>query len=519
MTTPLFSSPRLPPHNYNFAQQITSPSSLRTREQIALIMVEERRRHVWTWQMVWERMAAWQQLLPQYPLRTGDRIVLCLPNCVDIPILMLAAAAHGFVPVVLSPQLADNELTFITNDSQAALRVGGPILTNTTAAHLSYPQALERVTLHTAANALPTYVDTTANTPGYMVYTSGTSGSPKGVLHAHRAVWARHMMFQGWTGIEHDDIILHSGQLNWTYAMGIAILDAWRVGATSVMYEGTRNAQIWASLMQQERATIFAAVPGLYRQLVRDIQDLGACTASLRHGLCAGEPLLAPLHARWVERTGKDLFEALGMSECSTYVSSGPTTPTHPGSPGKPQQGRRIAILPLDGGDTPAPTGEQGHLAIHRSDPGLMLGYYRNPDATQDAMRGEWFLTGDVAAFDTQGYLHYHGRSDDIINALGYRVGPAEVETVLLQHPFVDSVAVTDYSPREGVNLIAAHLVLQKDVVWNQDTEVQLRTWAEAHLATYKCPHVYRIRQTLPRNRSGKIMRRVLRDQDLNSKP
>src|SRR5699024_3328657 len=135
-------------------------------------------------------------------------------------------------------------------------------------------------------------------------------------------------------------------------------------------------------------ATIFAGVPSLYRQICRDIPTLKEDTQSLRHGLCAGEPLPIPLWEQWRDITGKALYEALGMSECSTYISSGPATPTLPGSPGRPQKGRRVAILDETSEDpTLLAPNRVGMLAIHRSDPGLMLEYYNNDVATQKAMR------------------------------------------------------------------------------------------------------------------------------------
>ena len=119
------------------------------------------------------------------------------------------------------------------------------------------------------------------------------------------------------------------------------------------------------------------------------------------------------------------------MSEVSTYISTGSGVPYRPGSPGKPQPGRRVAILPIEGGETPMPAGESGLIAVHRSDPGLMLGYWRNPEAEAEVFRGEWFVGGDVAHLDADGYVWLHGRADDLMNAGGYRVSPAEVEAAL----------------------------------------------------------------------------------------
>ena len=139
------------------------------------------------------------------------------------------------------------------------------------------------------------------------------------------------------------------------------------------------------------------------------------------------------------------------MSEISTYISSGPGTPVRPGSPGRPQPGRRVVILPLESGENPLPAGESGLIAVHRSDPGLMLGYWRKPEAEREVFRGDWFVGGDVAEMDIDGYVWLHGRRDDLMNAQGYRVSPAEVEAVLSHAPGVADVAVAERKVRADV--------------------------------------------------------------------
>ena len=138
---------------------------------------------------------------------------------------------------------------------------------------------------------------------------------------------------------------------------------------------------------------------------------------------------------------------------------AGPGEPIRPGSPGRPQRGRRVAILPVEGGTDPLPPGEVGLLAVHRSDPGLMLGYWNRPDEEAAAFRGEWFLGGDLAEFDADGFVWHRGRNNDIMNAFGYRVSPLEVEKVLAAHPDVADVAVAERKVSEDVSVIAAFVV------------------------------------------------------------
>ncbi len=315
-------------------------------------------------------------------------------------------------------------------------------------------------------------------------------------------------MYQGWYGgLGPADVVLHAGAFNWTYTLGVGLTDPWANGATAVLYNGPREVAVWPRLLQRFKATLFATVPGLYRQLLKYC-DLGGCDlSSLRHGLTAGEALSPALLSAWREAVGKELYEALGMSECSTYVSSSPETPVQAGSPGKPQPGRCVAVLPVEGGEEPLPAGAIGLLAVHRSDPGLMLGYWNRPEEEELVYRGDWFTGGDLASFDAAGYMTYHGRNDDMMNAMGYRVSPLEVEQCLSHHPAVAEVAVTELAVREDVKVIAA-FVVPRDA--DEADAEPLLSYAHRHLAAYKCPREIIFTSSLPRTANGKVMRRRL---------
>ena len=296
------------------------------------------------------------------------------------------------------------------------------------------------------------YADTGANDPAYLVYTSGTTSRPKGVLHAHRAAWARRIMYPHWMGLTRDDAMLHAGAINWTYTLGVGVVDPLASGARAILYNGRPDPAIWPRLIERHGATIFAAVPGVYRQILKTGALEAHDISTLRHGLSAGAALAPSLLAEWRERTGKEIFEAYGMSEISTFVSSGPTTPARPGSPGRPQPGRQIAVLPRENGTTPLPAGETGLLAMRRDEPGLMLGYWNRPDEEKEALRGEWFVSGDLVEIDAEGYVWLHGRADEVMNAGGYRVSPAEVERCLAGYPGIAEAAVAERPGRDAGN-------------------------------------------------------------------
>jgi acyl-coenzyme A synthetase/AMP-(fatty) acid ligase len=227
----------------------------------------------------------------------------------------------------------------------------------------------------------------------------------------------------------------------------------------------------------------------------------------LRHGLSAGEVLSPALFHEMIARTGLTLYEALGMSEISTYVSSSPDAAPKPGSPGRPQPGRAVAILPVEGGTEPLIAGKSGLLAVHRSDPGLMLGYWNRPQEEAQAFRGDWFLGGDLATMDEDGYIWFEGRNDDLMNAFGYRVSPQEVENVLLAHPAVAEAGVGEVHVAEGVSVIAAFMVAAAGA---ERDAAAIHAYAQGRLARYKLPREMRFVESLPRNRNGKLLRRQL---------
>ena len=276
------------------------------------------------------------------------------------------------------------------------------------------------------------------NRLGYVVYTSGTSGKPRAVAHAHRAIWARQMMVDGWYGLRPDDRLCHAGAFNWTYTLGTGLMDPWGDGCNCPDPE--TPAPIWVICYRCCSSTAPRFSPphrGCSRKILQqpDFPNL----PDLRHGLCAGEKLSRHLHERWTETTGTELYEAFGMSECSTFISSSPTHPARGEALGQPQPGRRVAIIGAEG---PVPQGQEGTIAIHRDDPGLMLSYLNAPGEAQARMQGDWFWTGDQGAMAVDGQITYLGRDDDMMNAGGYRVSPVEVESVLARYPRITQVGV-----------------------------------------------------------------------------
>ncbi|HRE86915.1 MAG: Acetyl-coenzyme A synthetase [Candidatus Accumulibacter phosphatis] len=505
---------QLPPARFNMARYCLSAAARATPDKVALVVVSdakalaERAEH-WTYAQLDKAVRQMAAGLRALGLEPGARLMIRMGNTSDYALLFFGAIAAGCVPLPSSAQLTEEEADFLLADSGARIVAMSEELTIQAPPGVQVLGSSDIALLRNRHEALD-YADTAADDPAFLIYTSGTTGQPKGVLHAQRSAWGRRPMYQGWYDIRQDDVILHAGAFNWTYTLGVGLTDPWANGATAVLYNGPRDVTVWPMLMEKFRATLFAAVPGLYRQILK-YNDLRAFDlSSLRHGLTAGEALGTALLEQWRTTTGKELYEALGMSECSTYISSSPSVAVRPGSSGKPQQGRCVVALPVESGEEPLPPGETGLLAVHRSDPGLMLGYWNRADEEELVYRGEWFIGGDLAHFDADGYLIYHGRNDDMMNAMGYRVSPLEVEHCLSKHPAVAEVAVTEMAVREGISVIAAFVVPRDPDEPDGLDAAPLLAYAHEHLAAYKCPREILFTDSLPRTANGKIRRRDL---------
>ncbi|GMU40873.1 MAG: acyl-CoA synthetase [Chloroflexota bacterium] len=460
----------------------------------------------WTAAEAWARVQRIGRGLLARGLERGDRVLVRLPHSPDYAFAFLGATAAGLVPIPASPALTNEEAEFLASDSEArgavttaALRLPGFTGTWVDAADLD---AID------GPGPLP---ETLAEDPAFLIYTSGTTDRPKGVLHAHRTVYGRALMREAWQGFRPGDVTLHAGTLNWSYTLGVGLIDPWAAGAHAVLAAGVTGGDGWPALMARLGVTVFAAVPTVYRQMLKYGRPEAHDLSRLRHVLCAGEPLPPSLLEEWRARAGTEMYESLGMTEVSTYISSGPDTPVRPGSPGRPQPGRRVAILDAESSEARLlPPGEVGLLAVHRSDPGLMLGYWRRPEEQAEVFHGEWFTGGDLAAIDADGYVWFHGRHDDLIKSFGYRLSPVEIEHTLAAAPGVLEVAVIGLTVEAGKTLVTACVVPQPDTPLRTDA---IEAFAAQHLAEYKRPHQYLLHaEPLPRTRNGKLLRRALID-------
>ena len=474
------------------------------------------------------RTSQFAQLLRKRGVSPGDRVLIRLPNCLDYPTAFLGAMKAGCIAVPTSTLLTVDEVLYLAKDSGARVMVMdhpmweqlAPRITEAPEARLvllsgrgkqldgievvalDLKPALDAISVWSAAHA------THAGDPAYLVYTSGTTGYPKGVLHAHRALIGREPASEYWFNFDPNNVdrILHSGKFNWTYVLGSGLMDPLYRGKTVIVHEGKNDANTWTNLIAKHKATIFIGVPTIYRQIIQKTSADKATVPSLRMCMSAGEHLSDDMLAAWRKRFGMEIYEAVGMSEFSYYLSQSIHRPIRAGSAGFPQPGHQIQLLDPETLQVVA-HGEEGMIAVPESDPGLFLRYWNLPDETAKYRHDGYFFTGDYAKVDEDGYLWFLGRKDDIIKSFGYRVSPYEVERVLKSHPAVADCACIGEEIEKDKLLVVAYVIAQPGAEVSAE---QLQSFGQQHLAAYKAPKRVYLARDFPRTKNGKILRREI---------
>lgn len=474
-----------------------------------------------------EQSSRFAQLLRNLGVKLEDRVLIRLPNSLAYPIAFFGAMKRGAIALPTSTLLTAEEVLYLARDSGARVLVTDKAMWATLHDKLAGLPSLCHILL-TGPGEVNSHGDnkvldldselakihtwepahlTRPDSPAYLVYTSGTTGYPKGVLHAHRAMIGREPATRYWFDYAPDgDRIVHSGKFNWTYVLGSALMDPLYRGKTVIVHEGKNDAAGWLRLIAKHGATIFIGVPTIYRQILQQTPSGRTDVPTLRLCMSAGEHLSDEVLSQWRQRFGIDILEAVGMSECSYYLSESVFRPIRPGSAGFPQPGHDVRLLNPDTLQE-VPPGEEGMICIPASDPGLFLRYWELPEETAKAFKDGWFLTGDYAKYDADGYIWFLGRRDDIINSFGYRISPHEIERVMKNHPDVADCAATGEEITQDKVLVTAHVMLHARATASAD---DLIGYARQHLAAYKAPKIIYVVKDFPRTKNGKIVRRLL---------
>ncbi|MEO1956393.1 MAG: acyl-CoA synthetase [Methylophilaceae bacterium] len=476
------------------------------------------------------------QLLRKLNVKVGDRVLVRLPNSLDYPIAFLGAMKMGAIAVPTSTLLTAEEVVYLAKDSGASILVTdapawfameyemtADLKEMPNLSHILLSQIekiasdenthdnLDVMSLSKSLSPIEhfdTPYQSKADDPAYLVYTSGTTGYPKGVLHAHRALIGRQPASKYWFNyVKTNDRIMHSGKFNWTYVLGSGLMDPLYLGKTVIVYEGKNSAQTWINLIQKHQATIFIGVPTIYRQILHKTEAVQADIPSLRHYMSAGEHLSDEVLSQWKLRFKFDIYEAVGMSEFSYYLSQSQYRPIRPGSAGFPQPGHDIKLLNPETLEE-VQVGIEGMISVPLNDPGTFLNYWNMPEETAKYKHDGYFFTGDYAKYDDEGYIWFLGRKDDIIKSFGYRISPYEIERIYKGHPDVADCAAIGEEIEKDKLLVVIYVILKPEAKATAD---ELLAYGKQHLATYKSPKTVYLTNDFPRTKNGKILRKDIK--------
>lgn len=357
--------------------------------------------------------------------------------------------------------------------------------------------------------------ETAAADPFLLYFSSGTSGHPKMVLHDSAYALAHIPTAKHWHNVASDGGLHFTiADTGWGKAVWGKLYGQWLMEAAVFTYDFDRfSGEEILALIEKHRITTLCCPPTMYRLMMAE--DLaGHDVSSLTYCTTAGEALNPDLFEGWRDSTGVALTEGFGQTETPLVIFNTVGMVPKPGSMGKPSPQYTVEIQDDEG--HPCPPGQTGEVVV-RADPrpaGLLMCYYREPDKTAEAMRDGWYRTGDTAWRDEDGYYWYVGRNDDLIKSSGYRIGPFEVESVLLEHDAVRECAVTGVPDPVRGHAVKATIVLAPGYALSDDLTRELQTWVKQRTAPYKYPRIIDYVEALPKTVNGKIRRAAIRDND-----
>ncbi len=464
-------------------------------------------------------------------LRRGDRVGILLSQSVETAIAHIAAWKAGFISIPMFSLFGEDALEYRLTDSGAralitdsdnwpkiaAIRENLPGLElvlvadaggGSASGPLNMWQAMER-----ASDEFEP-VKTKAADPALIVYTSGTTGNPKGALHAHRTLLG-HL-----PGVEFPhEFFPQPGDLMWTPAdwawiggLMNVLMSSWHHGVPVLAHRARKYDPEQALALMARHGVRNTFMPPTALKLMAQVENPKKRFGfSLRTVTCAGEPMGAELLDWGRRELGVSFNEYYGQTECNLIVANcGAVMDIKPGSMGRPVPGHRVEVI--DGDGKILPPGQIGSIAVARPDPVMFLEYWNDPQASRDKFNGNWLLTGDLGERDEEGYFWFVGRDDDVITSAGYRIGPGEIEDCIGAHPAVSMAAVVGIPDRLRTEAIKAFILLAEGQTGSPELESEIRNFVKTHLSPHEYPRHMEFVDTLPMTATGKIKRRELRD-------
>jgi acetyl-CoA synthetase len=450
-------------------------------------------------------------VLASLGVQRGDRVAVVLPATPETAALFFATWKLGALLLSMSVLYGDEGIAHRLGDSEPRVLV-------TDAAHATRfapapstqllilePGVLEGVSCDFEA------IDTLADDPAQLYYTSGTTGLAKGIVHAHRYILA-HEEFRYCHDVQDGERFHGMGE--WAWAAGISpLLGPWRLGAVQCVYEreGGFDPHRQLDFLSRHEVTNVFATPTAIRSMMSIADARTRYPQRFRVVCSAGEPL-NPEAIRWFrEQYGVTVLDYYGLTESYPLCGNFPFMQVREGSMGRSMPGWDVAVLDED--ENPVPTGERGEICLRaRSNPHYPLGYWRLPEESAETFGGEWFHTKDAASMDEDGYVWYEGRADDVIIAAGYRIGPFEVESVCLEHPAVaEAAAIAAPDERRG-NVVKAFVVAAAGHEPSEALAADIKSFVRDRLSAYAYPRIVEFTDELPKTLTGKIRRIELRE-------
>lgn len=469
-------------------------------------------------------------------IRKGDMVMLILKRRYEFWFALIALHKIGAVPIPATHMLTSKDIVYRCKAADIKMIIAADderLLESVDEAQADSPTLEHKAVIRMKRDGWysleeevadaptefprPTGDDATSNKDMFLLYfTSGTTGMPKMVLHDYSYPLGHILTSKFWQNCDKDGVHLTVADTGWAKAAWGKIYGQWICGSAVFVYdyEGKFDPKSLLDVMKQYKVTTFCAPTTVYRFLAQ-VDSAKLDFSSLKYCVTAGEPLYPEVYSGVMKSTGLRLMEGYGQTECTLSIANYPWMEPRPGSMGKPSPGYDIEIVNDDG--TPCDVGEEGQVVI-RTDKyapvGLFCGYYREPERTASVWHDDIYYTGDIAWRDEDGYFWYVGRADDVIKSSGYRIGPFEVESVLIEHPAVLECAVTGVPDDLRGQVVKATIVLSEGFTPSDGLAEELQNYVKNMTAPYKYPRIIEFIDTLPRTISGKVRRTEIREKD-----
>ena len=459
--------------------------------------------------------ARWSGLLTDWGVVRGDRVLVIVGKTPEWHLVLLAVLRLGAIAVPCTELLRANDIAFRARHSEAVLVVaerraeaelaGMAGLLEDPPPVLYLDEAAALIAAHEPVGCVDTHADEAA----FILYTSGTTKEPKGVIHTHGYTFAQRMQAECWLDARPDDLVWCTAGTGWAKSIWNVFLGPWSCGAEIVLHGGAFDPHERFELLEQLGVDVLCQAPTEYRLMAKLDEIESFDLRRLRHAVSAGEPLNPEVIQRFRDAFGITIHDGYGQTENTLLVANTPTVAVRPGSMGLPTPGHDVAVIDELG--NPVEHGVEGDIALRGLPPSLFAGYLGDAEATDAVFRGEWYVTGDRATRDRDGYFWFTGRADDVILSAAYRIGPFEVESALLEHPAVAESAVVGKPDADRGQIVKAFVVLRPRIVGNAELVAELQGHCKHVTAPYKYPREIEFVESLPKTRSGKIRRSELR--------